>query len=111
WTETMEDLSGYEILDNDWLDLSVDSESLGGLLTEIGKVYGPYLIANAAAVSNQAPQFECEIDGSPWQQNSFAYQAKCLRWIREEFAAMDGNSKAVITNLAKSWGFSELLAG
>lgn len=110
WTETMEDLSGYEILDNDWLDLRADSASLGALLTEIGKVYSPYLLANAAAVRNQAPQFECEIDGSPWQQNTFAYQGKCLQWIREEFAGLDDDSKTLITNLAKSWGLSQLLA-
>ncbi|MCC7268373.1 MAG: glutathione S-transferase, partial [Caulobacteraceae bacterium] len=29
------------------------------------------------------------IDGQPWTQQTFPYQAKCLAWLREEHAALD----------------------
>jgi len=109
WTETLEDLSGYEPLNGDWLDLSKDSSRIEPLLTEIGRIYEPYLIANAAAVSQGQQQFECMLDGALWQQNSFSYQAKCLQWIREEFAALDEKDQSFIQALAKQTGFAQLL--
>jgi predicted peroxiredoxin len=81
-----------------------------GLLTEIGRVYEPYLIANAAAKAERQSQFHCVIDGVDWTQNTFVYQAKCLQWIREEFAALDSESQTQIVALAIECGFHRLLA-
>lgn len=109
WTETMEDLSGYEPLDSDWLDLNREGEYIKGILKEIGRVYAPYLIANANAVLNQQSEFECEIDGALWKQNTFVYQAKCLRWIRDEFERLDDAAQTQVMSLATECGFSSLL--
>lgn len=106
----MEDLPGFEPLDRDWLDLDGGSDSLKELLTEIDRVYEPYLIANAAAAGAHQTQFDPVIDGAPWAQNTFAYQVKCLQLMRGEFAALDSSSEAQIVALAVACGFLRLLA-
>ncbi len=110
WTETMEDLSGYEPLESDWLDLTNSSDQIRELLSEIGRVYTPYLLANAVAASKQQPEFQCEIDGVLWSQKTFTYQAKCLQWIRDEFSALDAFNQSLILRLGNECGFSNLLS-
>jgi glutathione S-transferase len=88
WTERCEDLSGLDVSEDDWIDLEEPSETLRALLTEIGRVYVPFMLANADAVARGAEQVICEIDGQPWRQAPFVYQAKCLRWLREAYSAL-----------------------
>lgn len=109
WTETMEDLSGYELLDDDWLSPKELPESLLELLAEIGHVYSPYLLANAEAAQAGAKEFQCEIDGRLWQQNSFPYQAKCLLWLQELFSGLDAENQETVISLCKITNNSQLL--
>ncbi len=88
WTEFMEDLSGYEILEDDWLAPNALSDAHLSLLTEIGELYLPYLLANAQAVMARQDLVETIVDGKPWVQNPFPYQAKCLQWLREAYAQL-----------------------
>ncbi len=88
WTERLEDLSGLEPREDDWIDLSTGDASLRALLAEVGRVYAPFMIANADAVGRGASQVECEIDGQAWRQDPFVYQEKCLRWLRERFSEL-----------------------
>ena len=62
--------------------------TLTALFAEAGRVYAPFLLANAAALSSGAERVECEIDGRPWVQQPFPYQGKCLAWLREAHAAL-----------------------
>lgn len=93
WTERCEDLSGLDVTDADWIDLSDPPPTLQSLMKEVGRVYVPFLLANAAAVTSGAKTIECEIDGQPWVQDSFPYQAKCLRWLRDAYAALSANDR------------------
>jgi len=88
WTERCEDLSGLDVSEDDWIDLEEPSDTLRALLTEIGRVYAPFMLANADAVARGAEQVICEIDGQPWRQTPFVYQAKCLRWLGEAYSAL-----------------------
>ena len=88
WTEKVEDLSGLDVDEAGWLDLSDPPETLKALLTEIGRVYAPFLLANADATDQGSDRVRCEIDGQPWEQQPFVYQAKCLRWLREAYSAL-----------------------
>jgi len=88
WTEQCEDLSGLDVSEDDWIDLEEPSETFRALLTEIGRVYAPFMLANADAVARGAEQVICEIDGQPWRQSPFVYQAKCLRRLREAYSAL-----------------------
>ena len=66
-----------------------DSVSRLNIFSEIGRVYVPALLANAEAIDKGETQVDTEIDGRPWVQKPFPYQAKCLRWIRQEFTQLD----------------------
>jgi hypothetical protein len=66
------------------------------LLAEIGRIYVPFLLANAAAVGEGRETVECEFDGRAWTQSPFKYQAKCLGWLRDGYAALDAGDRAWI---------------
>ena len=88
WVQRLEDLCGLEPDDSDWAKLEDLREPLHGLLSEIGRVYVPALLVNAAALEKGDKEWETEIDGAPWTQRTFPYQAKCLGWINEEYRAL-----------------------
>ena len=94
WTEIMEDLSGLPVSDDDWLAVADLPDSLLELMDEIGRLYLPYLHANARAVANGDEQLETMLDGQTWTQNPFTYQAKCLAWLSEEATSLDDQSLA-----------------
>ena len=111
WIDRVEDLSGLEPRDSDWLPRAGVRERITPLLTEIGRVYAPFLLANAQAVMAGASSFDAVIDGRPWTQPSFPYQAKCVKWIRDEFSALNPADQTEIRTLLAGTGCDALLAG
>lgn len=110
WTEKCEDLSGIDVSDADWIDLDAPPATLRELLGEIGRFYAPFLLANAAAVQSGVGKVECEIDGRPWEQDPFVYQAKCLKWLREEYAALSEADRARIDAVLLGTGCEAVFA-
>ena len=108
WVEFGEDLSGLEPKDSDWLDAANIPATTIALLTEFGRVYVPALLANAKAIANGEATFETEIDGKPWKQQSFPYQAKCLQWIRNAYADLSGGDRAAIDKILSGTGCAVL---
>jgi glutathione S-transferase len=101
WMDLLEDLSGLEPAASGWLSRDAAPEALRGLLAEIGRVYAPFLLANADALAAGADRVECLIDGRKWLQKPFPYQGKCLRWLREQHSALAaGDRQAVAAALA-----------
>jgi hypothetical protein len=96
WVDVAEDLSGLEPQPGDWLTRDRLPPTLRALLAEVGRVYVPFLLANAAALASGAERVECEIDGQPWVQKPFPYQAKCLTWLREARAALSASDRGVL---------------
>jgi glutathione S-transferase len=96
WTEMMEDQCGLEPTDDGWIPLTSQPSTLSGLLAEIGRAYAPVMLANAAAVAGGAEAVEGTVDGQRWTQAPFPYQAKCLRWLRESYAGLDGGARAAV---------------
>jgi glutathione S-transferase len=111
WVGLMEDQSGVEPSDNDWFDPSHIPETLKVMLTEAGQTYAPVMLANAAAVATGAVEVVCEVDGRPWSQQPFPYQAKCLLWLRQSYAALSSQARAVINPLLRDAGLLALLVG
>lgn len=111
WVSAVEDLSGVEPQDSDWFDPAALPATLKALLAEVGRVYAPLLLANAAAVRSGAEQVETEIAGGAWTQQPFTYQAKCLQWLREEYAALDAGAKAKVDAALAGTGCEVILAG
>ena len=81
WLDRMEDLSGQP--EGPWMDRHEIAHHLGELLREVGRVYAPFLLANAQAVANGSATFETTIDGQSWAQPVFPYQAKCLEVLKQ----------------------------
>jgi glutathione S-transferase len=94
WIGMVEDLSGLE--PGALIEAGAIPPTLKALLAEMGRVYAPLLIANAKAVMAGEKMVETEVDGRAWTQNAFPYQAKCLGWLREEYAALSGTAKAQV---------------
>jgi hypothetical protein len=80
------------------------------LLREIGRVYAPFLLGNAAAVEKGDERVECEIDGQPWVQDPFPYQAKCLRWLRAQYAALPESARKTVDRALAGTGCEALFA-
>ncbi len=110
WTERLEDVSGEEVSESDWIDLADPPPTLRDLLCEVGRVYAPFMLGNAAAVASGAPRVECEVDGQRWVQEPFVYQAKCLRWLREAYAALDEGSRRRVSAVLEGTGCEVLFA-
>ena len=110
WVERMEDLSGLEPSDDDWAAAAPVPETLRALLSEVGRVHAPFLLANAAAVGGRAQQVECTIDGKPWRQAPFPYQAKCLVWLREHHASLPAAERRTVDAALAGTGCEVLFA-
>lgn len=109
WTEALEDLSGHEILQGDWIDIDNFPATLRAILEEIGRLYAPYLLANAEAVRNQRQQLELQLDGRPWQQTPFSYQAKCLNAIRDIYAQLSDEQQKSLQVIISDTGIEQLV--
>ena len=110
WVERVEDLSGLEVTDDDWLRREAVPATLRALLSELGRVYAPFLLANAAALERGDAQVEGEIDGRKWIQKPFPYQGKCLRWLREGRDALAAADRAAADGLLAGTGCETLFA-
>jgi glutathione S-transferase len=111
WCHGVEDLSGLEVSDADWLTRDAVPETLLALLAEVGRAYAPFLLANAAAIERGEDRVECEIDGRTWVQKPFPYQAKCLRWLREARADLAPGDRGAADALLAGTGCEILFAG
>lgn len=110
WTAAVEDLSGVEPAPADWFAAADLPRTVRALLAEVGRVYVPLLLANARAVKAGAERVETEIDGRPWVQQPFPYQAKCLAWLREEYAALEASARKTADAVLAEAGCDALFA-
>jgi glutathione S-transferase len=111
WVHVMEDLSGLEPKESDWIARDAVPDTVRALLAEVGRVYVPFLLANAKAIAGGAGSVECTIDDRPWTQKPFPYQAKCLGFLRDEFAALSAADRADAARLLEGTGCEILFAG
>ncbi len=110
WVDQVADLSGLAPQENDWLSTQDQAASLRDVLAEIGRVYAPAQLANAEAVASSAQSWQIEMDGVLWQQQTFSYQAKCLRWTREMYDQLSEIARAQVDQLISGTGIEAMLA-
>jgi len=109
WVDVMEDLSG--VPDSAiWAPAAESGPALHPLLTEIGRVYVPLLLANAAAIEAGRDSVETEIDGQVWVQAPFPYHVKCLAALRAQHAALDGAARGQLSVWLAGTGVDKLFA-
>ena len=107
----MEDLSGLDVNEEDWITFDQAEKNLCNIFEEIGKVYIPALLANLKAINQKEKTWTALIDGAEWNQKSFPYQAKCLQWINNEFEVLSNDDQKDILNFLRNTGCSDLILG
>jgi glutathione S-transferase len=110
WVDLVEDLSGIEVEEAGWAAREQLPESMRALFEEVGRVYAPFLLANAHALEIGAERVECTIEGRPWVQRPFPYQAKCLGWLRSARAGLSEADRAAVDSVLKGTGCERLFA-
>jgi len=111
WVGLVEDLSGLEPTEDGWLSADAIPETLINLLAEVGRTYVPLLLANEVALKAGNKQVDVAIDGEHWVLQTVAYQGKCLRWLREEFTALNDADRVLATRLLEETGCLNLVQG
>jgi hypothetical protein len=109
WQDVMADLSGHDVENSSWTPLEESPASLKEIMKEFGRMYVPALIANSNAIMKGEETWETEIDGSLWTQKAFPYQAKCLKWIKEEFEALSEDDQLRVKTFLDGTGCEILL--
>lgn len=108
WLDRAEDLSGHHPAQ--WLPHALIADHLGELLCEIGRVYAPFLVANAQAVANHQAEFKTCIDGQLWSQPVFPYQVKCLDTLRQARNVLSEDVRLALDAVLSGTGCEALFA-
>lgn len=109
WVDGVSDLSGYEPAQTDWISLEQQPTTLVELLSEVGRLYVPALLANAKAVEAGEKSWSAEIDGNPWEQRTFPYQAKCLQWINEKYLSLNDVDQKRVDDIFSGTGCESII--
>lgn len=104
-----DDLSGLAPTDDQWLTRDALPPTLIAILAEAARTYLPVMLANARALMAKSDLVRTSIDGQPWEQNAFPYQGKCLKWLRDEFAALKPGDQRAATRLLDRAGLGTLV--
>lgn len=110
WVDLMDDLSGVNPSDEDWIKNEDAKVDLLPLLSEIGRTYVPAMLANELAIKSGRDTFETEIDGRPWKQPVFKYQAKCLSWLRASYQDKSDSEREIIDSIISGSGCEKLFS-
>lgn len=104
YTGLMEDQTGLEPEATCWTNAGDVPETLKDILKEVGRVYAPALLANAKALQAGEKEWQAEIDGSRWTQQTFNYQGKCLQWINAQYQALSADDRVRVDSLLEGTG-------
>lgn len=92
WVQDLDDMSG---IDGDWRSPDAPlSDGTRQILQVVLRAYLPYARATAAAVRGGDLSATCEIEGTPFPFTARPYTATSLRWLQDEFAALDPAARA-----------------
>ena len=110
WVGKTADLSGLESNNEDWISDSKLPKTLKSIFVEIGKTYVPTMLKNEDAFNEGQDKWNAEILGCEWEQRTFPYQVKCLKWVREEFRSLNTTDQKKVFHLLKDTDCQKLFA-
>lgn len=107
WRRFMDDASG---VNGEWQDADAPlSDAVNDLLAIVGDTYMPFLLGNKAAMESGAERMEVEIRGMPYAQGPFGYQVKCLKALRDAYAALSADAKTRVNPVLEENGILSVL--
>jgi glutathione S-transferase len=102
WTRRLDDASG---VDGEWYPRD---QALSGmaeaLLRVTGELYLPFLVANAEAFAKGLERLKINVWGLSYALSPFKYQVKCLKFIRDKFAALDAQHRRALRPVLERTG-------
>jgi glutathione S-transferase len=102
WLLHIDDMSG---ITGEWDKADAPfAPIISAWLQQVGEIYMPFLLANAAAIEAGEDSFRITAMGLPYTQGVFKYQVKCLADLRTRYAALDTNAQARIDPLLAQTG-------
>jgi len=101
WLRRADDLSG---IDGAWQKSGNANATVAGLLRMIGDTYLPYLKANAEADGAGQDRFAVTLGDGAYAQKPFRFHVKCLKNLREAFAALSPSDRARATPMLQASG-------
>jgi glutathione S-transferase len=111
WVDRMDDLDWLPVTgDEGWTSLDSLPDPTRDLLSEIGRTYAPFMVANARALLSSSDEMVCEIDEREYRQAPFGYQGKCLQWLREAYGALNDVDAARVDVVLDGTGCEQLVA-
>jgi len=106
----LDDASGEP--DGEWID---PAEPLPFAVIELlkmaGEIYLPFLLANAKAFDNGQDSFSLTLAERQYSQGTFKYQLKCLGWLKEEYASLQGEARERVDQALADTGCIEAFRG
>jgi len=109
WLLQIDDMSGIE---GEWdAQEAPFAPIITAWLKQVGEIYMPFLLANAAAIDAGEETFSITAMGLPYTQGVFKYQAKCLADLRARYAALEESAQQRIHPLLKETGCLAALRG
>ena len=124
WVQDLDDASGIE---GAWRDPAAPlGAGVSALLTLIGEVYLPFLVANAAAVQahpaladgggavsrtaeGAVGRFSVQLRGLPMVATANRYKANCLGWLKLALDAVQGPARTRLEAILRAHGCWEAL--
>ncbi len=107
WLLHIDDMSG---IDGEWDAPDAPFKPIvETLLEQVGSIYVPFLLANAAALAEGEQTFSMNAMGKPYSQGTFKYQIKCLADLRERYANLPNDARTKIDPLLDKHGCLEFL--
>jgi len=109
WVSLMEDLSGLEPEPSDWANPQALVPTLLALLGELAQGYVPVMLMNARMVARGEKTVSVALPGGHWQQGVVPYQAKCLGWLRAQYASLHADERSTARNVLVAAGIVDLM--
>jgi len=112
WVTLMEDLSGIE---GEWEPISTDADRFqAARILDILKLSGAYhlplLDTNAKALEQGEKAFTFDVEGQSYTRNAHDRHAGCLEALRQRYAELSDDSKALLDGSLKESGCFNYLA-
>jgi glutathione S-transferase len=110
WVDVMDDLSGLDVDDSQWLGRADAIELATPFLHEIGRTWVPVLRASAEAVDSGTAEVDAEVEGLPWVQFASRHHARCLEALRAAHARVALADRAALDDVFARTGCAPLFA-